>query len=370
MVRAADAHQRGLVDALVDVDGLRDLLARKLDGEINLIRDYGLDADEPIDFSNIFTLFASLTRKPPPQEGPAIALIHAQGMIVDGESGTGLFGGASVGSATMREAFRIARRDDRVKAVVLRIDSPGGSALASEAMWQAARRLAAEKPLVVSIGSMAASGGYYLASAGDHIIAEESSIIGSIGVVGGKFVLGGLYEKLGLTTETFSRGDNADLFSSQRPFTDQQRRMVTRWMRSTYEQFIERVMSTRKEKIRNIDQVARGRVFLAGEALELGMIDALGGLSAAMDHAAEQAELDEYDVRVLPEPKTLADLLTGSRPRAAGAIPRAALTPTVDPMILGLPRSMRALLEQQVHLMRGLERRPVMLLSPFVVTVR
>lgn len=370
MVHASQAKERGLVDHLSDVDGLRDLLSRKLKGEIHLIRDYGLEEREPIDFSNIFTLMARLTRKPPAVEGPAIALIHVQGMIVDGEGGTGLFGGSFVGSTDLRRAFRIARRDERVKAIVLRIDSPGGSALACEAVWQAARRLAVEKPLVVSIGSMATSGGYYVACAADHIIAEESSIIGSIGVVGGKIVLAGLYEKLGLTGEIFARGDNADLFSNQRPFTDQQRRMVTRWMRNTYEQFTQRVMATRRGKIQDIDQVARGRIFIAGQALELGMIDALGGLNQALNHAAELAELDEFHVLVLPEPRTLADVLSGSRRGVSSPISPTTWMSAGDAGPAVLPKSVRTLLDQQIRLVQELERRPVMLLSPFVITVR
>ena len=124
----------------------------------------------------------------------------------------------------MRKAFRMAARDPNVKAVVVRIDSPGGSALASEVMWQAARHCAEQKPVIISVGSMAASGGYYLASAGDHIFADPSAIVGSIGVVGGKFVLTDLYNKLGVNTETFSKGKNAGLFSMDRPWTVEQRR--------------------------------------------------------------------------------------------------------------------------------------------------
>src|SRR5206468_8747305 len=133
--------------------------------------------------------------------------------------------------------LRTASRDDSIKAIVLRIDSPGGSALASEVMWQAAHHAAEDKPLIISIGGMAASGGYYLASAGDYIFADSSAIVGSIGVVGGKFVLKDLFAKLGLTTEEFSRGRNADLFSSNQNFTDRKRRRGTNWRRETYEEF-------------------------------------------------------------------------------------------------------------------------------------
>ena len=150
--------------------------------------------------------------------------MYAEGVIVDGSSGSGIFNDSgNIGSDTMREALRDAEKDSKIKAVVIRIDSPGGSALASEAMWQAARRVAKTKPVIISVGSMAASGGYYLASAGDYIFADPTAIVGSIGVVGGKFVYTDLFAKLGLNTESFVRGKNADLFSSSTEWDDRQR---------------------------------------------------------------------------------------------------------------------------------------------------
>jgi len=179
-------------------------------------------------------LFSLLARKPEVPTGPAVALIYAEGVITDGEGSQGLFGGSSgVASEPMRRAFRMAARDESIKAIVIRIDSPGGSALASEVMWQAVRHVALKKPVIISVGSMAASGGYYLASAGDTIFADPVGIVGSIGVVGGKFVLKDLYGKLGLNTETFSKGRNAGLFSSDAPFSDKQKEMVQRWMTET-----------------------------------------------------------------------------------------------------------------------------------------
>ena len=196
--------------------------------------------------------------------------MFADGVIVDGAGGTGgiggLTGGATVGSDMIRTAMREVARDDTVKAVVIRINSPGGSALASEAMWQAVRRVAKDKPVVISVGNMAASGGYYLASAGDRIFADPSAIVGSIGVVGGKFVYKDLMDKFGVTTQEFTRGKNADMFGSQTEFSDGQRSMVRDWMAATYDQFTQRVMTTRAGKIKNIADVAQGRVFVAKQA--------------------------------------------------------------------------------------------------------
>src|SRR5439155_20987908 len=171
-----------------------------------------------------------------------------------------------VGSESLRRAIRTAARDDNVKAIVLRIDSPGGSALASEAMYASVRHLAAKKPVIVSVGGMAASGGYYLACSGDTIFADSSAIVGSIGVVGGKLVMKDLFEKIGLGTETFKVGRNGGLYSWTEPWDDRQQRLVRHGMQDAHDLFTRRVMATRKDKITDIDKVARGRIFLARDA--------------------------------------------------------------------------------------------------------
>lgn len=368
IVDGAEAKQLKLVDRLLDQDGLQRLLKRRLKNDIDLIKDYGERERPSIDFSNPFALLSSLAKKPAESEKPAVAVIYAHGVITDGDGNGSFFGESGVGSEAMRKAFRIAERDEHIKAVVLRIDSPGGSALASEVMWQAARRLTREahKPLIISVGSMAASGGYYLASAGDTIFADPHAIVGSIGVVGGKLVLKDLFAKLGLSTESFVQGANADLFSQEAEWTDSQRELVHKWMQKTYEQFTKRVMTTRKGKIKDIDQVARGRVFLAGQAKELGMIDEIGGCSDAIEFAARQAKLqpDSYEIRSLPAPKTLADYIGGSgEPQA-----RLPLASPLAELLTGLAPSAREQLLQQFQVLQLLQRRPVMLTCPVIVT--
>jgi protease-4 len=375
MLTGAVAKERRLVDHLTDIDGLRELIAKELGKPMDLARDYGLPARQPIDWSNPLALLTLLSRRPEPPKGPSIALIHVDGVIVDGEGGQMLLGGKAVGSDDLRAVLRQATRDDTIKALVLRIDSPGGSALASEAVWQAVRRAASEKPVLVSVGQMAASGGYYVACGGDRIVADPSAIVGSIGVVGGKFVLKELLEKkLDITTESFTRGRNADLFSSNKPFTESQRRLVTNWMKQTYDQFTERVMETRAGRIKDIDRVARGRIFLAKQALELGMIDQIGGLDDCIAQAAAEAQLQRghYDVRVMPTPKTLVDLLRGDDEENVKA--RLALRPTLSlkdiPLLRGANRTTARLIAQQLQLLQLLEDRPVILATPFSVTIR
>jgi protease-4 len=379
MISAKVAKERGFVDHLVDFHELKDLITQEMGNGLNIVSNFGQPQRVQVDFSNPLALLSSLNKNKQEQGGKAsIALIYAEGTIVDGDGGESILGGSGgVGSATIRKALRRAAADENVKAVVIRIDSPGGSAQASEVMWQAARAVAQKKPVVISIGSMAASGGYYLASAGDYIYADPSAIVGSIGVVGGKFVTKGLFDKLGLTTESFTKGRNADLFSSNKPFDERQRRLVTNWMKNTYEQFTQRVMSTRSGKIKDIDQVARGRIFLARQARELGMVDEIGGVQNAIGYAANKAGLKDgqYDVKIVPQPRTLAELLMG----AAGAEASTPVRPKVAVDVQGgelsvlfksLDPATRKALGQQLQMIQLLQHRPVALVAPFVVTVR
>ena len=371
MIMGPTAKESGLVDTLMDQDGLRPMLTKDLGNEIDVVSDYGRPAHESVDLSNPFGLLAMLTKKSqPPTDKPTIAIIPAAGVITDGDGSAGMFSEDGVGSESMRKAFRTAARDQNVKAVVIRIDSPGGSALASEVMWQAARHCAESKPVIVSVGSMAASGGYYLASAGDKIYADPSAIVGSIGVVGGKFVMKDLYEKLGVHAETFSKGKNAGLFTSNEPWTDAQRSMVTNWMKQTYDQFTRRIMKMRGDKIADIDKVARGRIFLAPQAKKLGLIDEIGGIDDAIAYAAKKANLDEgdYEIRTLPEPKTLADYLTGNGGDAAMTI-----KPTVQidsPLLRSMLPMLQGPVGRQLQLLQLLQSRPVVLMTPFEVRIK
>ena len=373
MISGVAAKERGLVDHLLDQDELRDLMADEIGGgkKVEVVHDYGKPEREEIDFSNPFALFASMAHRPQPSGKPQVALVYLDGVITDGEGGESMFGGDSVGSETLRKALRNAARDENVKAVVIRIDSPGGSALASEVIWQAARHVAEKKPVIISVGHMAASGGYYVASAGDRIFADPSAIVGSIGVVGGKFVWKDLYSKLGVATETFSKGRNATLFSTSTPFTDRQRKLITTWMKQTYDQFTDRIKTTRGEKIKSIDDVARGRIFAAKQAKDLGLVDELGGLQSAVNYAAKKADLKDgaYDIKVLPQPRTFADLFApGGNPEALSNIqPKIR---ALDVLFGALDPRTRSMLSQQLNSLALFQRHPVVLVSPVMVNVR
>lgn len=374
ILSAPQAKEAGWIDHLVDSDGLRGLMKEELGDDVNILHNYAAKERPEVDMSNPLAIFQLLSRKPVVSDKPKVAVVYAEGTIVDGRGGEGMLGGSSVGSEDIRRAMRMAQRDPKVKAVVIRIDSPGGSALASEAMWQSVRRVSAEKPVIISIGGMAASGGYYLASAGDHIVADPSAIVGSIGVVGGKFVMTDLYEKLGITTVEYKRGLNAGLFSSNERFDERQKRMVRTWMKNTYDQFTDRIKTTRGKKIKNIDEIARGRIFLASDAQALGMVDQMGGLTTAVGVAADRAKLGkgEYDVTVLPAPMTFADMVSGTEGADASMPFKPAMQITIkaDGLANLLPRNVRTALGQQLQLMQILENRPVAVMTPFVVTTK
>ena len=226
--------------------------------------------------------------------------------------------------------------------------------------------------MIVSVGGMAASGGYYIACSGDTIFADPSAIVGSIGVVGGKLVLKDLFDKIGLGTETFKVGRNAGLYSSTEAWDDRQKRLVRNFMQETYDLFTRRVMETRKNKIADIDRVARGRIFLARDAKALGMVDQIGGLDDALAFTADKVHLKrgDYDIRILPAPRTLADFFG----MGGGAETRLPITPKVtlapDSILQLLSPEHDQLIMQQLAMIQLLQRRPCILMTPFVMTSR
>ncbi len=231
-------------------------------------------------------------------------------MIVMGEGG--LLLGDTITAGALQKAFRTIRENDTVKAVVLRVDSPGGSALVSDLVWREVERTRkAGKPVVASMSDVAASGGYYIAMGADAIVAQPGTITGSIGVVGGKLVLRGLYDKIGVKKETFSRGRNAGLFSDYAPFSDAERKRVEALMSDIYNDFVHKAALGRNIPHEKMQDLATGRVWSARAAKEVGLVDALGGLREAYDLAVEKAGLKGKDVQpvILPREKSLLEAI-------------------------------------------------------------
>lgn len=235
-------------------------------------------------------------------EKPKIALVIAEGSIVVGKSGNDpipLIGqGKYIGSETVAEQLKKVRDDNRIKAVVFRINSGGGSALASDIITEAVKQMKEKKPVVVSLGDVAASGGYYIACYGDRIFADRATITGSIGILSVKLVTRGLFEKLGITWDWIKKGEHADAFSDLRPFSETERELVRRELRHGYDQFLLRVAEGRRKTIAAVDSIGQGRVWSGTRAAELGLVDQVGGLLDAIATAKELAGLQNKEVAV------------------------------------------------------------------------
>ena len=286
-----DALQAGLVDELLYEDQIEDRLKAERITPGRYVRSgggFGLDGR------------------------PKVALVYAVGDIASGESQNGPLGSELAGSDTVAGAIRDARKDDSIKAIVLRIDSPGGSGTASDVIWREVGLARKNKPVVVSMGDVAASGGYYIAMGSDAIVAQPSTITGSIGVFGGKFSLRGLYDKLGVTKELLSRGQRAAMFTEYRPWTDDERQRIRTLMVSFYRDFVGKVAQGRKKSFEDVDAVAQGRVWTGSDALQHGLVDQLGGMDVALDVAKQKAHIgrdQDVSVVILPERKGLLDML-------------------------------------------------------------
>jgi protease-4 len=261
--------------------------------------------------------------------GPRIAVIYAAGAIVGGRSGHDPINGPVVGSETLIEHLRDAREDSSIRAIVLRIDSPGGSATASDAIWRElmlTRSERADRPIVASMSDLAASGGYYIAMPADVIVAQPSTLTGSIGIFGGKFVVGGAYEKLGADIESVSVGRRAEMNSPARPYNPDELSRVQAQLEAFYRQFIQKVADARAATPEEIDRVAQGRVWSGHQAVEQGLVDALGGLRTAVELAKERANIDadsDVELVVFPPKKSfyemLSEELSGGGGQTAGA---------------------------------------------------
>lgn len=324
MAEADTAKAVKLVDTVVDLPELSEHLEKAYGAEISwdstVVKKKG---EAAMDVANPFAILATLSKKPDHRpKRDSIAVLHIEGPIVDGKSGAGgLFGGeGSTGSRTIRNALEEVRDEDRIKGVVVRINSPGGSATASEVIWQGLRRVAEKKPVWVSVGSMAASGGYYCAVGGDRIYVNPTSIVGSIGVVGGKIAMEGLYEKLKLNVVSRSRGPKAAMFRSSEPWSAEEVAAVRRKMQETYDLFTKRVTAGRKGI--ELGKTAEGRLFTGNIAISNKMADKVGGLEDAVKDLAGQVGLDEYDVMDYPGPKSfeqfIEEMFGGVNARAGG----------------------------------------------------
>jgi protease IV len=251
--------------------------------------------------------FAQRARKLPNPGEDVIALIYATGPIRRGRSGRGPLASGAMGSDTMTAALRAAAADHRARAIVLRVNSPGGSYVASDSIWrEVVRAREGGTPVVVSMGDVAASGGYFIAMAADAIVAEPGTVTGSIGVLAGKPVVNDLLHRAGVSTDSVREGARADMFSTSHPFSEDEWGRVNTWLDRIYEDFTSKVAAGRDLAIEKVQDVARGRVWAGVDAAANGLVDELGGLDTAVAIARRQAGLpDSAPLRQYPRTRPL-----------------------------------------------------------------
>jgi protease-4 len=300
---ASQALEAGLVDELAYEDELDDRVPELADG----------DESRRIDGGNYQRIRPQSVGVRPRSR---IAVLYIVGTIVSGKSGFDTVNGGVVGSDTIVEQIRKIRDDDSIRAIVVRVDSPGGSSVASDVIWRELKITRDEdpdRPLVTSMSDLAASGGYYVAMPSEAIVAQPGTLTGSIGIFGGKIVIGGTMGKAGVTTEMVKSGANADIYSPFAPFTPAQRVKVETFMQGFYQNFIGKVAESRKSTPEAIHRVAQGRVWTGRQALAHGLVDALGGLDTAVALAKEKAKIpagEDVQLVVYPERRGLLDALS------------------------------------------------------------
>jgi protease-4 len=292
-----DAVRAGLVDDVAYEDELDD----KGDLPKGTVRFL-----EQSEYRNVTTASLGLDR------GQRIAVIYAVGLISSGQSSYDSPQGQVAGSDTIVEYLRKARADRSIKAIVLRIDSPGGSAIASDVIWREVQLTRDLKPVIASMSDVAASGGYYIAMPASAIVAQPSTLTGSIGVVMIKFAIDGTLKKLGLNMEHVQEGKYADLYSPVRPFTPAERAKVEEQMQATYDAFVEKAAAGRNTTPEKIDAIAQGRVWTGRQAKELGLVDELGGLERAIALAKTHAKIAQdagVELVVYPARKSIYEIM-------------------------------------------------------------
>lgn len=306
---ATEAKALGLIDEILPLQTYLETLMAKYQGGV--VDDYGKPPVKQLSLTDLVKLFQDTSSNEKPHTTPRIALVPVMGPIMGGQNEDSLMGGQeSVRDISLTATLGELARDDTVRAVVLRIDSPGGSALASDNIWHAVRHLATKKPVVASMGDVAASGGYYIASAAQEVFATPATLTGSIGVVGGKMVFREAIEKIGVRTDRLQTGKRAGLLSPFTVFNDEERALVTKMMRDAYHLFVDRVATGRNLPKEKVLAVAEGRVWTGSQALSRGLVNHIGGLQAAIARARVLASLPAgVEVDLVPKPKSLMELM-------------------------------------------------------------
>jgi len=360
---ASAAQKAGLIDDMLYEDQIPDRLRKQLKAdEVNVVRNYKKKKVQT-DFSGLSgmmkvmeMMFGGAKTGEKPSQQKKIAVIYAVGAIVEGKASSDLFGEEAVSSSTLVAALRTAADDPKVAAVVLRVNSPGGSAVGSDLIWREVVRM--KKPVIASMGDLAGSGGYYIAMGADKILASPATITGSIGVIGGRVAMRKLYDKIGLTTDVISRGRISSVLSSTDPFTPEERKAWSNMLEETYRQFVGKAAQGRKMPYKELDQLAQGRVYTGRMAVKNRLVDGLGTLQDAIAEAKKAAKIkpdEKVDVLILPQPKSFVEQLFGD----------ANLSGDLDSILPGCGQLLR-----QTRLLAEIFREPAATLMPCRVELK
>ncbi len=317
---AESAVRAGLIDAAEERLALETHLKKEHGANLVFDRNYGKPKGMQIDMNNPFAilqLWAQILNGPQVRRTTKdqIAIVYIEGGISLGNPETSplsFTGSSGAYSEPLRKALQAAAEDPQIKAVVLRVDSPGGSATASDVILRAANQVKAKKPLIVSMGSVAGSGGYYVACNAQKIYADATTITGSIGVLGGKLGTQNLWGRVGINFQGNERGEKAGMLYAGRKFTDGERTQMQSWMDEIYGVFKGHVTAGRGDRLKKpIDDIAGGRVYTGKQALEIGLIDEIGTLQDAIEFAASEAKTKDYELQVMPRPTNPLETLFG-----------------------------------------------------------
>ncbi len=351
MFSADEALKARLIDKVALFDPWRDEVLAGAQWNLVKVAD-----EEPPGIGRLMEMLGLVPRNRPTD--PHIALVYAVGSVVDGKGGGTLSARREIAPRTLGSALRILAADDSVKAIVLRIDSGGGSALASEILWQTVAEAKKVKPVVVSMGGVAASGGYYIGCGANKVFASRTTLTGSIGVVGGKLVIGRGLKKIGVSAFPLARGRRALIYSSLAPWNPDERGAVKKMMQSVYDLFVARVAEGRGVERAAVDAVAQGRVWTGRAALQHHLIDRLGGLEEALAEARTLGKIgEEVSLEVYPPPATLLDWL-GSLGAVSVSAPFGLDAAALDLARLLSPREADAVIDVFTQLAQ-LENHPV-----------
>ncbi len=297
---ATEALEAGMIDELLYEDELEQRLQVELGLAANLEEAEELEANT---INN--SQYARVKVKAPwlHKKGEKIAVVYAQGSIVSGESPPSSHSGI-IASDTMTELLKELAEDEEIKGIILRINSGGGGATASSMIWNAVHKAKQKKPVVISMSGAAASGGYMISAPADSIVAYPLTITGSIGIFGGKFSMKGLFDFIGLNVEIIKRGKNATMFTDAQVWTESERERFRHFIQAGYDDFIEKVGEGRGLSVEAVDEIAQGRVWTGQQALELGLVDKLGGMETAIEVIKEKIGISEAeDVQLVDYPK-------------------------------------------------------------------